>query len=255
VPRPLPSDDGDTLRVVDGRLAALFARIGGETLAKDGGPWLRQAAAALAQLDLVLADLHRFDNRPPSFDGDLRHVHPLVDDLDEAVLDSGLDEHRRPALREALERTIEIASPLYASLPQQVTHGDFAFGNTLVRDGRVTGLLDFEHSGIDVRAMDIAVGLYRFPAHEDALGQCDLFGRAYSTVLPLDPAEILALPALLEVRAGVSLAHWVGRMRAGLATIEDVRPRAGRALFTHAWVRSHGEDLVMRALGWIGEPV
>jgi Ser/Thr protein kinase RdoA (MazF antagonist) len=232
VPRPLPSDDGDTLRVVGGRLAALFPRIPGEPLSEDGGPWLRPAAAALARLDIALGQLERFDVRPPSFDRELRHVHPLVDDLDGAVRESGLPPDRLGPLRDTLDRTSELAVPLYASLPQQVTHGDFAFGNTLVRDGVVTGMLDFEHSGIDVRAMDLAVALYRFPAHEDALGQMHLFGRAYSAVLPLDPAEILALPALLDVRAGVSFAHWVGRMRAGLASIDDVRPRADRALFT-----------------------
>jgi Ser/Thr protein kinase RdoA (MazF antagonist) len=154
-----------------------------------------------------------------------------------------------------LERTAELAPLLYASLPQQVTHGDFAFGNTLVRDGRVTGLLDFEHSGTDVRAMDLAVALYRFPPYADPLSECDSFGLAYSSVLPLDPTEIVALPALLELRAGLSLMHWVGRMRAGIATIEDVRPRAGRALFTHEWVRANGDELVRRAIGWIGERV
>src|SRR4029077_4932590 len=71
VPRPLPSDDGDTLRVIDGRLAVLFARIPGETLAKDGGAYLGRAAAALAELDVALAALHEFEHRPPSFDADL----------------------------------------------------------------------------------------------------------------------------------------------------------------------------------------
>lgn len=255
VPRPLASDDGDTLRVIDGRLAALFARIPGETLAKDGGPYLGRAAAALAELDVALAGLHEFEHRPPSFDGDLTRVHSLVDDLDAAVLESGLVLDRRKALRHDLDRSAELAPLLYASLPQQVTHGDFAFGNTLVRNGRVTGLLDFEHSGVDVRAMDLAVGLYRFPAHDDALGQSDEFGRAYSSVLPLDPTEIVALPTLLELRAGLSLMHWVGRSRAGLATIDDVRTRAGRALFTYEWVRGNGEDLARRALDWIGERV
>ena len=254
-PRPLPSDDGDTLRVVDGRLAALFARIPGETLAKDGGPYLRRAAAALAELDVALAGLHEFEHRPPAFDGDLTRVHLLVDDLGSAVEESGLDLDRRKALLRDLERTAELAPLLYTSLPQQVTHGDFAFGNTLVRSGRVTGLLDFEHSGLDVRAMDLAVGLYRFPAYNDALGQADEFGRAYSSMLPLDPTEIVALPTLLELRAGLSLMHWVGRMRAGLATVEDVRPRAGRALFTYEWVRANGTELVRRAIGWVGERV
>jgi Ser/Thr protein kinase RdoA (MazF antagonist) len=255
VPRPLPSDDGDTLRVIDGRLAVLFARIVGETLAKDGGPYLGRAAAALAELDVALAVLHEFEHRPPAFDGDLTRVHPLVDELEGAVDESGLDVDRRGALVRELERTAELSPLLYASLPQQVTHGDFAFGNTLVRNGRVTGLLDFEHSGVDVRAMDLAVGLYRFPAYADVLGESDKFGRAYSAVLPLDPTEIVALPALLELRAGLSLMHWVGRMRAGLATTEDVRPRAGRALFTYEWVRANGDELVRRASGWIGERV
>jgi homoserine kinase type II len=253
VPRPLPSDDGDTLRVVDGRLTVLFSRIPGETLAKDGGPYLGRAAAALAELDVALGALHEFEHRPPAFDGDVTRVHPLVDDLHEAVGESGLDQGRRPALLRDLDRTAELAPLLYASLPQQITHGDFAFGNTLMRNGRVTGLIDFEVAGMDVRAMDVAVGLYRFPAYKDALGQCDIFGQGYSGVLPLDPTEIAALPALLELRAGVSLLHWVGRMRAGLATIEDVRPRGGRALLTYEFVRDHGEELARRAMGWIGE--
>jgi homoserine kinase type II len=255
VPRPLPSDDGDTLRVIDGRLAVLFARIPGETLAKDGGPHLDKAATALAELDTALAGLHEFEHRPPVFDGVLTRVHPFADNLDEAVAESGLDLDRRRALRRGLDRTAEFAPLLYASLPQQITHGDFAFGITLVRNGRVTGLLDFEHSGVDVRAMDLAVALYRFPAYDDALGQSDTFGRAYSSVLPLDPTEIVALPALLELRAGLSLMHWVGRMRAGLVTVEDVRPRADRALFTHEWARTNGDELVRRAIGWIGERV
>lgn len=253
VPRPLPSDDGDTLRVVDGRLAVLFAHIAGETLAKDGGPYLGRAAAALAELDVALGALHEFEHRPPVFDGDVTRVHPLVDDLHQAVGESGLDQGRRTELMRELDRTAELAPLLYASLPQQITHGDFAFGNTLVRNGRVTGLLDFEHSGMDVRAMDLAVGLYRFPAYGDPLGECDAFGRAYSSVLPLDPTEIVALPVLLELRAGLTLMHWVGRMRAGLARIDDIRPRADRALFTYEWVRANGDELVRRAIGWIGE--
>jgi Ser/Thr protein kinase RdoA (MazF antagonist) len=255
VPHPLPSDDGDALRVVGGRLAVLFARIPGETLPKDGGGYIGRAAAALAELDAALAGLREFDHHPPAFDGDLTRVHPLADDLAGAVDESGLDLDHRSALLRGLERTAALAKLMYASLPQQVTHGDFGFGNTLVRNGRITGLLDFEHSGVDVRAMDLAVGLYRFPAYDDALGQCDVFGRGYSSVLPLDPTEILALPALLEVRAGLSFMHWVGRIRAGLATIDDVRPRAGRALFTYEWVRKNGEELVRRAIGWIGERV
>jgi homoserine kinase type II len=253
VPNPLPGADGDTLQSAGGRPAALFAWIDGEALPKDGGSYLPQAAQALARLDVALAPLDRFAHRPPSFDGDLRRVHPLVDDLAAAMDDSGLEPDRRRLLRLALERAAELAAPAYASLPQQVTHGDFAFGNTLVRDGRVAGVVDFEHAGIDVRAMELATAFYRFPAHPDAVGECERFGRAYCAVLPLDLTELAALPALLRLRAGVSVLHWVGRYRARLATLDDVRARAERALFTCEWVDANGEELARRALGWIGE--
>jgi homoserine kinase type II len=253
VPRPIPDAEGDTLRSLDGRPAALFGRIEGEALPKDGGAYVRPAAAALARLDAVLAELNHFGHRPPRFEGDLGRVHPLVDDIEGAVEDSGLDAAQTTLLHSALDRAGELAAPVYASLPRQVTHGDFAFGNTLVKDGVITGVVDFEHAGIDVRAMDLAAALYRFPAHEDSLGECERFGRAYCEVLLLDVTEVAALPALLLVRSGVFVAHWVGRYRAGLATIDEVRPRVARALFTAGWVEEKAAELVHRAMDWIGE--
>jgi homoserine kinase type II len=258
LPRPLPSDNGDTLRVVDGHVAALWARIPGAPLPKDGGAHVTKAAAALAELDLAMGQLERFDARPAIFDGDPRHVHPLVTDVESALADSGLTASQQRELGDAIARTMDLVGPLYASLPLQVTHGDFAFGNTLVADGRVIGLLDFEHAGVDVRAMDLAVALYRFPAHPGtlgAIGECERFGRAYCSLLPLDVTELAALPALLLVRGALGFTHWVGRYRSGVATLDDVRPRAERALFTSEWVDRHGEELVRNALDWIGERV
>src|SRR5439155_258826 len=75
VPRPLASDDGDTLRTVDGRLAALFARIDADPLPKDGGAYLPVAAAALAELDAAMGELPGFDHHPPAFDGDPSRMH------------------------------------------------------------------------------------------------------------------------------------------------------------------------------------
>ncbi len=255
VPRPVRGADGETLGSIDGRPAVLFVRIEGEALPKDGGAHVEPAAAALARLDAVLAELEHFGHRPPRFGGDLGRVHPFVDDIGEAVEEAGLDVSQTTMLQRALDRAGELAAPVYASLPRQVTHGDFAFGNTLVKDGVITGIVDFEHAGIDVRAMDLAAALYRFPSHGNALIECERFGHAYCAALPLDITEVAALPALLLVRSGVFVAHWVGRYRAGLASIDEVRPRAARALFTADWVEENGAELVRRALGWIGEGV
>ncbi len=252
VPHPVPSATGDTLRVVDGRLAALFVRIAGEPASEDDPIARRVGAAALADVDAALGSLDRFDEGVPSFTGRLDAMHPLVGDLDAAAAESGLDADDARRLAIALGEVTELGGPLYASLPQQVTHGDFGFGNLLMHDGAVTGYVDFEHSGWDVRAMDLAVGLYRWPQLGDvAMARCDEFGRAYCARLALDVAEVAALPALMRLRAGVAFVHWTGRRRAGLATADATRWRARRALLVNDWVERNGAELVARALGWV----
>ena len=252
IPHPVPSTSGDTLRVVDGRLAALFVRIAGEPASEDDPVARRRGAAALADVDAALGTFDHFEVTVPSFTGALAAMHPLVDDLDAAVAECGLDADESRRLTIALHEVAELADPLYASLPQQVTHGDFGFGNLLLRDGTVIGYLDFEHSGWDVRAMDLAVGLYRWPQLGDvAMVRCDEFGRAYCARLALDIAEVAALPALMRLRAGVAFVHWTGRRRAGLATADDTRWRARRALLVNDWVERNGAALVARGLGWV----
>lgn len=252
IPHPVPSTSGDTLRVVDGRLAALFVRIAGEPASEDDPVARRRGAAALADVDAALGTFDHFEATVPSFTGALAAMHPLVDDLDAAVAECGLDADESRRLAIALHEVAELADPLYASLPQQVTHGDFGFGNLLLRDGTVIGYLDFEHSGWDVRAMDLAVGLYRWPQLGDvAMVRCDEFGRAYCARLALDIAEVAALPALMRLRAGVAFVHWTGRRRAGLATADDTRWRARRALLVNDWVERNGAALVARGLGWV----
>jgi Ser/Thr protein kinase RdoA (MazF antagonist) len=81
-PRPVAAGDGSTCPMVmtpEGpRIAALFARIAGENLDDDDVAGIEAAAAAFAQLDVVLAQL---DIDRGHFDGNLERVHPLIQDL------------------------------------------------------------------------------------------------------------------------------------------------------------------------------
>ena len=45
---------------------------------------------------------------------------------------------------------------LYRSLLQQIVHRDFDASNVLMEGDRVTGVLDFEFAGSDLRAFDLA---------------------------------------------------------------------------------------------------
>ncbi len=256
VPALVRARGGDTLAVLetaDGpRLAALFVRIPGEPAAIDRGN-ARLAGGALARLDGAFATLD-LPARPPAA---LDEVHPLVPDVLAAVDDLALDVPTRDAVAAAFERVQSEHDLLAGALPRQVVHGDFAFPNLLVEHGRVTGLVDFEFAGPDVRAADLACALYitavRGP--DDRRWELlDAVAAGYRRVLPLDPVEVAALPSLLLRRCAVGAVHWIGRWRQGIVDLETARERPRRLVRFVAWLDAAGPRLALVADGDVKPP-
>lgn len=249
-PMPLRTRSGDTLAVLetaDGpRFAALFPRIPGSPAALDAAN-ARLAGGALARLDAAFA---RFD-LPVRTPASLRDVHALVPDPYQAIdeLDPGeTSDH----VRRLFDRVDAAHDPLVASLPRQVVHGDFAFPNLLVEDGRVSGFLDFEFAGADFRAADLACALYiatvRAPGHR-RWALLEALANGYRRVLPLDPLEVAAIPDLMVRRSAIGLVHWIGRWRAGIAQRNAPLERVARSVFLAAWIDENASRLALTVVG------
>lgn len=93
-----------------------------------------------------------------------------------------------------------------ADLPTQLVHGDLTPGNVVLRrPGSVSGFIDFDHLPLAPRIWDIAKYLsrrirlrWRQGSHASDLGRLDHlagFLIGYHKTIPLDSAEIEALPA------------------------------------------------------------
>jgi homoserine kinase type II len=244
VPQPLPTLRGDTvaLDVDSARQCALFRRIPGQTLDDADTVAVARAAAAFARLDIALGAIERTDLPAPVFAGDLRAMHPAVTDL------SQLDDLVGRPGREMVERAAERAGPIYASLPTQLIHGDFSFGNILVSGGRVRGIVDFEYGGRDVRAMELAAGLASAIARpsRDTLWRPVL--RGYLGTLRLDLTELAALPALANLHWAVIVVWWAGRSLAGRPFADGLAALVDRALSVEQWMDARGPELVAEAL-------
>ena len=244
VPQPLPTKRGDTiaLDVDTARHAALCPRIPGETLDDGDTVAVARAAEAFARLDLALADIERTDLPAPMFTGDLRTMHAAVTDL--AELDEVIG---RPG-REMVERAADSAGAIYASLPTQLIHGDFSFGNVLALSGRVRGIVDFEHSGRDVRAMELASGLSSMILRSRGEELWRPVLRGYLGTQRLDLTELAALPALAILHWAVIVVWWAGRSLEGRPFPDGVGALVDRALIVERWMTSRGPELVAEAL-------
>lgn len=244
VPQPLPTLRGDTvaLDVDSARQCNLFRRIPGETLDEADTAAVTRAAEAFARLDIALAGIERTDLAAPVFAGDLRAMHPAVTDLGQ--LD---DLVGRPG-REMVERAAERAGPIYASLPTQLIHGDFGFGNVLVSGGRVRGIVDFEYSGRNVRAMELAAGLASAIARPSRESLWRPVLRGYLRTLRLDLTELAALPALAVLHWAVIVVWWSGRSLDGHPFPDGLGTLVERALVVERWMDARGPELVAEAL-------
>ena len=255
VPAPLATDRGETyIEVEDGEkhaIAALFPAIAGVHPRLGDIAQAAVCGEALAALDLALARTEVDPSLPRlGTYGDLPRVHPLVPDPVRMVEELPAPPRERSLLHSFLEDLLASIPDLYVRLPRQVIHSDFSRGNALVVEDRVSGVLDFEVASPDIRAMDLAVGLWSFGLaarrSRNLWSLVEAFARGYGRLTAPTPGEIDALPILLRLREATSLVHWFGRFRQGLATEAGIAERETATLSLDDWLHVHGEELIRR---------
>jgi len=144
-------------------------------------------------------------------------------------------------------------SDLLRTLPSQLIHADFDPSNTLVSEGKVSGVLDFELSAPGPRALDLATGLRGFGiaswCGSPNWSIISAFAAGYQQRIVLTPDELSAVPALLLWREATSLAHWLERLHLGLTTETDVARRVTNLLHCDDWLLANGDELIRRIDG------
>jgi Ser/Thr protein kinase RdoA (MazF antagonist) len=246
VPRPLATTTGDTVVILDNgterKIAALFPVIPGRHPDRAQLGEVEQSGAALGQLHQALARLTLPPRPNAATYGDLVRIHPRVADLTALVAALPTDDASRRRVAALFEDVSAAVPSLAARLPRQIIHGDFARSNVLLAEPGVTGLLDFEFAGPDLRAIDLACGLWSFTLGYRGSGAewpiIEAFSRGYRQFGALDFDEWAALPTLLRLRDLAALVHRVGRRRQGLESETAIGARVADLLATDEWLRA-----------------
>jgi homoserine kinase type II len=169
-----------------------------------------------------------------------------------------LEQEERHRTLTLLEVTQAAAPSLYQALPQQIIHRDYDQSNVLMDDGSVTGVLDFEFCGPDLRVLDLAYALSQWPEGLWNTGEewavIDAFGRGYLQHQNLTLPELESLPLVLRLRATTSLYFRFGRYVRGLETSEDMVLQIREALYKETWLQANAEELLHRARNWLTRP-
>jgi homoserine kinase type II len=245
----LPADD-DALA---GALAVLWTHLDGTHPDPADAGEAEATGAALALLDIALAAITpaALPGRATLPIGELRRRVSAPDDVEGALLRLPLAREDVAALLGQLE-SVEVAiAPLYASLPQQLVHGDVGPSNVLMDGARVTGMLDFEFSHPDLRIWDLLVPLSWW--HPDLFGTgaewgiMEALGRGYTAYLPLLPAEVRAIPLLFRLRSLGGLLRDLSWHAQGRISEQRMLERAAYTLMREHWLGLNASRLLAMA--------
>ncbi len=250
VPVPVPTRTGDTLCPTPEGWAALFPLLPGSPPELHDPGQVEAVGEALGALHAVLVHYPR-TARPAVYGyANLTQIHPALPDpahLTPETLALPLTPQLQALLarwRQAVQTLMAWLQDQYARLPHQVIHGDFVPGNTLLQQGRVSAVLDFEMAGVDARAMDVASGLafaMRVWETPDPWPRVTAFCRGYRRQGRLTDAEVAALPHLIHLRDVASTIWWLGRgLQAGDGAGQLWRIR--QTLDTGVWLTTHARE-------------
>ena len=148
VPRPIPDRDGQALQVLQGRPACLIEFLPGVSLTEPTPAHCFAAAEALGRMHKAARDFTLVRANALSLGGWQRLAEACGPRADEVA----------PRLSAAIaEELAYLETNWPVDLAHSTIHADLFPDNVLVRDGAVTGLIDFYFACTDIRAYDLAV--------------------------------------------------------------------------------------------------
>jgi len=257
VPVPIPTVTGELFAVLSETVVSLSPRLSGTQPQNDDLEQTHAAGGALAELVKALADI-QVEVSPqiapflPS--EDFEAWAGIAIDPANLVQALPLTKEEQEQLLTLLRETQASASSLYQTLPQQIIHRDYDQSNILMEGNSVTGVLDFEFCGPDLRILDLAYALSQWPSGLWNTGKewavIDAFGQGYLAGQRLKLAELEALPLIFHLRATTSLFFHLGRFVQKVETREEILERIRETLITTSWLQRHAEELVKHARSW-----
>ena len=249
VPDPAADAHGQLLHSLQGRPSCVVSLLAGKSELQPGTDHCAQVGAMLARMHLAGLS---FDRQQPNLRGldwwkrTVPEVLPFVTPEQSALLQSELQ------TQEVLAHSAQ-----YAALPRGPIHADLFRDNVMFAPdaqghAQLTGFFDFYFAGNDAWVFDIAVCLNDWCVNlADGTAdsaRTDAFMQAYTSVRPLQAAELAVLATMLRAAA---LRFWLSRLwdlhlprQAAMLKAHDPAPfeRILRQRITHplGWGASSG---------------
>ncbi len=257
VPVPIPTVTGELFAILSGTIVSLSPRLPGSP---PPNGHLKQAYAAGEALGELLKALNELTMEATSqatpfpLSGDFQAWSGIPINPANLLRELPLVEKKCDQILRLMEEAQTSAPTLYQTLPQQIIHRDYDQSNVLMEGDSITGILDFEFCGPDLRVLDLTYALSEWPFGFWGTGKewaiLDAFGQGFLKQQKVTLAELEALPLIFHLRATTGLFFHLGRFAQSIETLEEILARVREILAMEAWLQLHSKELIRRARDW-----
>lgn len=218
-PAPIPMNNGEVISSIGGKPAAIVTFLDGDWPHTPSPADAAEAGAGLARLHLAAADFGMSRSNTLGV-----HAWPglLAECADQA------DSLATDLASEIEERLAKILAAWSYDLPSGAIHADMFPDNFFLRDGALSGVIDFYFACDDAYAYDLAITLNAWCFDAENVWQsahADALLAEYQRLRPLSAKEHAALPILLQGAAMrfllTRLYDWLHPRADALATQKD----------------------------------
>ena len=208
-PYPIPFTDGEFIKVLDiqgnSTICRLLSFLDGDFMGdvKPTPELVSSLGTFLAELDTHLQRFNSYILKARQWEWDIQYLH-----LNRKYLDDISDPHDRNVVQYFFQQFEENVRPILPELRKQVIYNDANEWNILLKEGEVSGLIDFGDLAYSPVINEVAVALtYLCYDKEEPLEWLPAFLTAYQAILPLEETEISVLYYLIAARLCISVCN------------------------------------------------
>lgn len=208
-PQPIAFSNGDFIRVLacDGRqtICRLLSFIAGDFLGEVeiNEDVLTSLGRFIAHLDGQLQSFHNYVLKARQWEWDIQYLR-----LNKKYLNDIPHAHDRSVVSYFIQQYEENVTPFLPDLRRQIIYNDANEWNILVKDGKVSGLIDFGDLAYSPLINELAVAIvYACYEKEHPLDSALVLLKSYHQVLPLEEREVHVLYYLVAARLCISVCN------------------------------------------------
>ena len=208
-PRPIPFTDGSFVKILNINKKETICRmllfLDGESLAnvEHTESLFRSFGIFLARLDKKLIEFSNCTIKARQWEWDIQYLN-----LNKKYINDIPDAKDRNTVNYFFQQFEENVTQVLPELRKSIIHNDANEWNVLVKDNKVSGIIDFGDLAYSPLINELAIAIaYACNDKENPLKWASIILKSYNSILPIEEKEIKVLYYLVAARLSISLCN------------------------------------------------